>query len=565
MGRAVGAPGRALGGPVRPAVRGGVLSMSSGFNPTAVVVSCIIVAITLFVTYLASKRTRSSAEYWTAGSSISGRTNGVAIAGDFLSSSSLLGYTGLAFLFGIDGVLYAVAASGIFFVVLSLVAEKMRNLARLTLADALALRLRSRPVRVVSAVCSVFVSLLYMVAQLVAGGVLLEALTGIGFVLGVTIAAALMLTYVLFGGMIATTWVQVIKALLLMALVVLLTVLVLVRIDANPLDVISQAIAQSPHGEGYLTPGLTFDTPLQLWSMTVAVTFSAVGLPHVLMRFFTVPDARQARRSAVWAVGLIGGINLLIAFLGLSARAALGTEGEARAGAGGNLALPELAQWLGGRDSFFGDILLALVAAVGFATILAVMAGLVMAASGAVARDLWSNLRRRDEAEEKRVGQVSAVVLVGIALAATLAIGSGQNVTFIATLATSTAASTTFPVLLLTLTWRRMTTPGAVVGALTGLISALTLIFLGPSAWPGGAESAPFPLAFPVLISIPLGFLGCVLGSLLGRERPDDEAFARMQVGALTGIGTRQTAGDGARPAAGGGDAGAPVKMPDPL
>ncbi|WP_413805766.1 cation acetate symporter [Streptomyces sp. OE57] len=530
--------------------------MASDFNITAVLVSCALVAVTLFATWAASRRASSSSEYWTAGSSISGRTNGVAIAGDFLSSSSLLGYTGLAFLFGIDGVLYAIAASGIFLVVLFLLGEKMRNLARITLADALTLRLRSRPVRIVSAVCSVFVSLLYMVAQLVAGGVLLEALTGIGFVWGVTIAAALMLTYVLFGGMLATTWVQVIKALLLMVVVLLLTVLVLVRIDGNPLDVISQAISQSPHGDGYLTPGLTFKTPLDLWSMAIAVTFSAVGLPHVLMRFFTVPDARQARRSGVWAVGLIGGFNVLIAFLGLSARAALGEEGEKAAGTGGNLALPELAQWLGGGDTFFGDILLALVAAVGFATILAVMAGLVLAASGAIAHDLWSTLQETSDKQEKRVGQVAAVVLVAIALGVTLAIGGGQNVTFIATLATSTAASSTFPVLLLTLTWRRMTTSGAVVGALTGLISALTLIFLGPSAWPGGAESAPFPLAFPVLISIPLGFLGCVLGSLLGRERPDEKAFARVQVGALTGIGTlrgvqdERPSADGDEPAA---------------
>lgn len=523
---------------------------TSGFNPVALAVSCVIVAITLFVTYVAARRTKSADDFWTAGSSISGRSNGFAIAGDFLSSSSLLGYTGLAFLFGIDGVLYAVAASGIFLVVLFLLAEKMRNLARFTFTDALALRLRTRPVRTVAAVCTLFVSLLYMVAQLVAGGVLLEALTGIGFVWGATLAAALMLVYVLFGGMLATTWVQVIKAVLLMAVVVLLVVLVLVRIDVNPLGVVRQAVSQSPHGSDFLTPGLTFHRPIDLWSMAAAVTLSAVGLPHVLMRFFTVPDARQARRSGVWAVGLIGGFNVAIAFLGLAARAALGTDGEGPAGAGGNLALPELARWLGGGDTFFGDILLALVAAIGFATILAVMAGLVMAASGAVAHDLWSGLLRREERQEKRVGQISAVVLVAVALGATLAIGSGQNVTFIATLATSTAASSTFPVLLLTLTWRRMTTTGAIVGAITGLVSALTLIVLGPSAWPGGPESAPFPLAFPVLVSVPLGFLGCVVGSLLGRERPDAAAFERLRAHALIGPRARPAGQDAAAPAA---------------
>ncbi|WP_028920998.1 solute symporter family protein [Pseudonocardia acaciae] len=505
-------------------------------NPLALLVSTVVVAATLVVTYYAARRTRTTDDFWTAGRGLSGRTNGLAIAGDFLSSSSLLGYAGLAFLFGLDGFLYAAAASGIFLMVLFLVAEKMRNLGRYTFADALALRLRSRPVRAVSAVSTLCVCVFYLLAQLVAGGVLLEALAGIDFRWSVVLAAVLMLCYVLFGGMLATTWVQVIKATLVMAVVVMLVVLVLIRVGPNPLAVVHQAVGQSPAGEAFLGPGLTFRNPWNLLSMAVAVTLSSVGLPHVLMRFFTVPDAREARRSGVWAVGLIGGFNLLICFLGLAARAVLGEGGAREAGQGGNLALPALARWLGGgQHTVGGDLLLALVAAVGFATILAVTAGLVLSASSAVAHDLWTNLLRRGEHEEPGVGRVAAVVVVAISVAATLVVGAGKNVTFLATLATATAASANFPVLLLTMVWRRMTTPGAITGALTGLVSAVVLIVLGPSVWPGGEAAAPFPLAFPVLVSVPLGFLGCWLGSVLGREKPDRSAFEKVKVRALVG------------------------------
>jgi cation/acetate symporter len=505
-------------------------------NGLALGVSVLVVAITLVTTYLAARRTSSADEFWTAGGGLSGRTNGIAIAGDFLSSSSLLGYAGLAFLFGLDGFLYSAAASGIFLMVLFLIAEKMRNLGRFTFADALALRLRARPVRAVSAVSTLCVCIFYLLAQLVGGGVLLEALTGLNFAGAVLIAALLMLVYVLFGGMLATTWVQVIKASLVMTLVGVLVIFVLVRVDANPIAVLRLAERNSPHGAAFLGPGLTFNNPWNLISMAVAVTLSSVGLPHVLMRFFTVPDARQARRSGVWAVGLIGVFNLLICFLGLSARAVLGEQGAAEAGSGGNLALPALARRLGGgAGTVGGDLLLALVAAVGFATILAVTAGLVLSASSAVAHDLWTNLLRRDERAEPRTGRVAAVVVVAVAVLTTLVVGSGKNVTFLATLATATAASANFPVLLLTMTWRRMTTLGAIVGALVGLISAIVLIVLGPSVWPGPAGSAPFPLAFPVLISVPLGFLGCYLGSVFGRERADSAAFAEVKVRSLIG------------------------------
>ncbi|MEV6140049.1 cation acetate symporter [Nocardia sp. NPDC051990] len=525
--------------------------MSNGFNTTAVIVTALLLGTTLVATYFASRRTRTSAEFWTAGGGISGRKNGVAIAGDFLSSSSLLGYAGLAYMFGMDGIIYAIFACGIFLMVLFLIAEKLRNLGRFTFADALATRLRSGPVRVVSAISTLFICIFYLLAQLVTGGVLMEVLAGIDFSWGVVVAAVLMLSYVLFGGMLATTWLQVIKALSLMAVVALLVILVLIRIDPNPLAIVEQAVQQSGYGERYLASGNSFGGAWNIVSMAVAVTLSAVGLPHVLMRFFTVPDAVQARKSAIWAISLIGGFNVLIAFLGLAARAALGREGEAVAGKGGNLALPALTVWLGGGDGFMADLLLALVVAVSIATLLAVSAGLVISASSAVAHDLWSMTFHRPEQDEMKVGRIAAVSLVIVTVAITLIIGGAQNVTFLATLATTTAASANFPVLIMTLLWRRMRTLGAVVGALSGLSTSLALIVTGPLVWPSLAPflsdslstSAPFPLAFPILFSVPAGFLGCIIGSLISREKSEDAKFDELQVRAITGAGlnTKET------------------------
>ena len=358
---------------------------TGGFNGTAIAISSAVIALTLVMTFLAARRTKTTSDYWTAGGGLSGRTNGVAIAGDFLSSTSLLGYAGLAFLFGLDGVMYAIAACAIFLMVLFLIAEKLRNLGRFTFADALALRLSAKPVRVISALTTLSVCIFYLLAQLVAGGVLMEALAGVDFSWGVVVAAGLMLAYVLFGGMLATTWVQVVKASMLMVVVTLLVILVLIKVVPNPIAVINKAAQSAPFPDAFLGTGLSFTNPWNLVSMGVAVTLSAVGLPHVLMRFFTVPNAVEARKSAVRAAGLIGTFNVLIAFLGLSARAALGPEGVASAGPSGNLALPALAQHLGGGQSFGGSVVLALLAAVAFATILAVTAGLVLNGSSTVA------------------------------------------------------------------------------------------------------------------------------------------------------------------------------------
>jgi cation/acetate symporter len=324
-----------------------------------------------------------------------------------------------------------------------------------------------------------------------------------------------------------------------------LVLLVLWQVGFNPLEVIERAVAHSKHGPRYLVPGLSFHNPFDLISLGLAVTLASVGLPHVLMRFFTVPDSSSARQSGIWAIALVGIFNLLIAFLGFAARMLLGPAQEKAAGSSGNLALPMLAQTLGGGiGSLGGDLLLALLTAVAFTTILAVTAGLVLAAASAVAHDLWSNIFRRPEHEERKVGRWAACVVVGAAILISVIIGDRANVTILATMATSIAASANFPVLLLTLTWRRMNTIGAVVGAMSGLLSALALILLSPAVWPGGAASAPWPLVFPILGSAPLGFLGCWLGSVLSRREPgDDQRFESMQVRALTGLGSEEAPG----------------------
>ncbi len=519
----------------------------SHLNGTALAASAVIVGLTLLATTFAARRVRTASDFWTAGGRLSGRSNGFAIAGDFLSSSSVLGYTGLLFLFGVDGMIFAVGVSASCLLVLFLLAEKMRNLGRFTFADVLSERLRARPTRSVAAVATLVIGLFYLLAQLVGAGVLFEALTGMPFAANVIVAGALMLVYVLFGGMVATTWVQIMKAALLLVTIVVLVALLLGRTGLNPLDVVRGAIHNSPHGAGYLKPGLTFHGPINILAAGLTVSLSAVGLPHVLMRFFTVPDARAARSSARWAIGFIGTFNLLVVLLGFGALAVLGASATKQVGAGGNLTLPVLAERLGGgAGTTGGDVLLAIVTAIAFVTILAMTAGLVLSAAGAVAHDLWSNLLRRPEAEEPRIGRFAAGLLVSAGVAVAISIGDGTNVTYLAIFATGTAASAVFPALLLTLNWRGMTTAGALTGMLTGLISSVVLIILSPAVWPGGPQHAPIDLSFPVIVSAPLGFLGCWLGSLIDRERPDGVAYENLRFRALTGIAVASTHAEGA-------------------
>jgi cation/acetate symporter len=522
-----------------------MIPSAASLNGTALGIFAVVVGITLCITYWASKRTTSATQFWAAGRGITGVQNGFAIAGDYMSAASFLGIAGLIFLFGFDGFLYSVGFLVAFLTVLFLFAERMRNAGKFTIADVLAFRLNQRPARAAAALGTLAVVAFYLIAQMVGAGVLIQALTGLHFSVAVIITGAFMLCYVIFGGMLATTWVQIVKAVLLMAATFVLSILVLNRIGWNPIDLFNKSRDASPDGGAYLKPGLLYGNPIDTVSLGLALVLGTAGLPHILMRFFTVPDAKAARSSVVWAMFLIGAFYLMTTCLGFGARAILGEGGVEAAGKGGNLAAPNLAEALGGgAGTFGGDLFLAIIAAVAFATILAVVAGLVISASGAVAHDVWSNIVRHDrdsEHEEILVARIAALAIGAIAICVALLGGSGLNVSFMVGLAFAVAASANFPALLLALSWPRFNTAGAVTGVVVGVVSSIALIVMSPGVWPGpDSEGSPIGLSNPGIISIPLGFLGCYLGTVLSREGRAERTFHELNVRAETGIGSEK-------------------------
>lgn len=451
-------------------------------NVEAVVIFGLVVAITLGITYWASKRVRSATDFWAAGRGISGPQNGFAIAGDYMSAASFLGIAGLIFLYGFDGFLYSVGFLVAFLTVLFLLAERMRNAGKFTIADVLSFRLRERPARVAAATGTLAVAAFYLIAQMVGAGALIQALVGIDYNLAILLTGVFMLVYVVFGGMIATTWVQIIKAVMLMAGAIGLSILVMNRVGWNPVELFNRAEAQAGGGSFSLAPGALYTNPVDTVSLGLALVLGTAGLPHILMRFFTVPDAKAARSSVLWAVILIGAFYIMTTALGVGARAFLGEAGVEAAGAGANLAAPNLAQFLGGgAGTFGGDALLAIIAAIAFATILAVVAGLVISASGAVAHDLWSNVVRKgadSEHEEVLVARIAAVAIGAISIAIAIGGGKDLNVSFMVGLAFAVAASANFPALVLALGWRRFNTVGAVTGVAVGTFSSIFLVLI---------------------------------------------------------------------------------------
>jgi cation/acetate symporter len=429
--------------------------------------------------------------------------------------------------------------------VLLFLAERMRNAGKFTLADVLSFRLRERPARMAAALGTLAVAFVYLVAQMVGGGVLIQALTGVSFKPAVIGVGAFMLAYVIFGGMLATTWVQIIKAGLLMTAGIVLTILVLAEFGFNLSHLFSSATAHHAEGDAYLSPGLQFSSKLELISFGLAFVLGTAGLPHILMRFFTVPDAKAARSSVGWAVFLIGSFFVMVMVIGVGARGILGTGGEEAAGKAGNLAIPVLAEHLGGGDgSTGGELFLAIVSAVALATILAVVAGLVISASGAVAHDLWSNVIRKghdSEHEEVLVAKFAALGIGIVSIVVAIAGGSGFNVSVLVGLAFCIAASANLPALLFALFWPRFNTTGAVVGVLGGLIASIGLIILSPAVWPGpdseGSPLGSLGLANPAIFSVPIGFICCWLGTVLSSERGNEREYHELYVRSETGIG----------------------------
>jgi cation/acetate symporter len=544
-------------------------------NVEAICIFAVVVGVTLAITYWASKRTHTATQFWAAGRGITGAQNGFAIAGDYMSAASFLGIAGLIFLYGFDGFLYSVGFLVAFLTVLFLLAERMRNAGKFTIADVLSFRLRERPARVAAALGTLSVAGFYLIAQMVGAGVLIEALVGIDFNVAVLLTGIFMLCYVVFGGMLATTWVQIVKAVLLMTATIVLSVFVLAEIGFNPISLFNDSsAAYESAGEGtagdYLSPGLFLDSPIDTVSLGLALVLGTAGLPHILMRFITVPDAKAARSSVVWAIVLIGAFYVMTTFLGFGGRALLGANGVELVGSGGNLAAPRLAQEVGGGvGSVGGDAFLAIIAAVAFATILAVVAGLVISASGAVAHDVWSNVIRKgrdSEHEEVLVARLAAFSIGAIAIAIAVVGGAGLNVSFMVGLAFAVAASANFPALLLALTWRRFNTMGAVTGVLFGTISSIGLVIVSPGVWPGpDSEGSPigWTLANPGIVSIPLGFVGCWLGTMLSKEREAERSFDELYVRSETGLGAESVV-EGARLMPGrGAPVGATAPRPD--
>jgi cation/acetate symporter len=539
--------------------------IAADVNELALSIFAVVVGITLFVTYLASKHVANATDFWAAGRGLTGVQNGFAIAGDYMSAASFLGIAGLIFLFGFDGFLYSVGFLVAFLTVLFLLGERMRNAGKYTIADVLSFRMNQKPARAAAALGTLAVAGFYLIAQMVGAGVLIQALVGIDFALSVIITGAFMIIYIVVGGMLATSWVQIIKAVLLMTATTVLTLFVLGKLSWNPINLFTEARANSPEGKKYLEPGLFLSSPIDTVSLGLALVLGTAGLPHILMRFFTVPDAKAARSSVMWAVVLIGAFYVMTTALGFGARAILGSGAEEAVGTGGNLAAPLLAEEVGGgAGTVGGDLFLAIIAAVAFATILAVVAGLVISASGAVAHDVWSNIVRhgRDsEREEVWVAKIAAVAIGAIAITIAVIGGEGLNVSFMVGLAFAVAASAIFPALLLALTWRRFNTSGAVTGVLFGTLSSIALVIISPTVWPGpdseGGALGFYDLANPGIISIPLGFIGCWLGTVLVRERRAERTFDELYVRAETGLGAEVGTGltltgrrEGARTAA---------------
>jgi cation/acetate symporter len=483
-------------------------------NASAITGFFIFIALSLGITWWAARRTRSAEHFYAAGRSISGFQNGLALAGDYMSAASFLGIAGLVALSGFDGLIYSIGFLVGWPIVLFLIAEPLRNLGKYTFTDVVAFRLRQTPVRVSAAVGSLAVVLFYLIAQMVGAGNLIHLLFGLEYSLAVVCVGGVMLTYVLFGGMLATTWVQIVKAVLLMSGAFILALLVLAQFDFNPLTLF--AAAADRYGAGVLGPGRLVSDPLEAVSLGLALMFGTAGLPHILMRFYTVPDAATARVSVNYATLFIGGFYLLTFVLGFGAMVIVGQDAIRAVDAGGNMAAPLLAEVVGGQ-AFLGFI-----AAVAFATILAVVAGLTLAGAAALSHDLWVNVVRHGNAtehEQLRVARI-ATILLGIASVVLGIAFEGQNVAYMVGLAFAIAASANLPALVLSMFWRGFTTRGAQASMLTGTVASLVLIALSPTIQVEllGFESAPFPLKNPGIISIPLSVIVAVGVSLMAPE-----------------------------------------------
>ncbi|UEM24052.1 cation acetate symporter [Skermanella mucosa] len=522
-------------------------------NWTAIVMFLIFVAGTLGITYWAASKTKTAKDFYSAGGGITGFQNGLAIAGDYMSAASFLGISALVYTSGFDGLIYSIGFLVGWPIILFLIAEQLRNLGKYTFADVASYRLQQTPIRTLAASGSLVVVALYLIAQMVGAGKLIQLLFGLQYVYAVVLVGVLMILYVTFGGMLATTWVQIIKAVLLLSGASFMAIMVLVNYNFNIGALFQAAVDMHPKHVAIMQPGTLVSDPVSAISLGIALMFGTAGLPHILMRFFTVADAKEARKSVFYATGFIGYFYILTFIIGFGAIVLLmnnpeffrpgpdGTVNPITNMIGGtNMAAIHLARAVG------GDLFLGFISAVAFATILAVVSGLTLAGASAVSHDLYASVFRRgrvNEQQEIRVSKIATVCLGILAIILGIAFEQ-QNIAFMVGLAFAIAASANFPIIFLSMFWKKLTTRGALIGGFMGLISATVMVILGPTVWesvlshPKG--SAPFPYDNPAIFSVTLAFFGSWLFSVLDKSQnaaDEERAFEAQYIRSQTGIG----------------------------
>ena len=519
-------------------------------NVSAIIMFLIFVGGTLMITYWAAKQTKTASDFYTAGGGITGFQNGMAIAGDYMSAASFLGISGLVYMAGYDGLIYSIGFLVGWPIILFLISERLRNLGKYTFADVASFRLSQAPIRTLAAFGSIATVILYLIAQMVGSGKLIQLLFGLPYEWAVVLVGTLMILYVTFGGMLATTWVQIIKAILLLSGATFMAFMVLNSFDFSITAMFEKAISVHDKGESIMQPGGLVSDPISAISLGIALMLGTAGLPHILMRFFTVADAKEARKSVFYATGFIGYFYILTFIIGFGAivmvlnnpqyldLAKQAIEGGSPILGGKNMAAIHLSHAVG------GDLFLGFISAVAFATILAVVSGLTLAGATAISHDLYANVIEKgkcDEAKEMRISKIATVILGIIAIILGIAF-EHQNIAFVVGLAFAIAASANFPVLFLSMFWSKLTTRGAVIGGSLGLTTAIVLVIIGPIVWVdvlGNAE-AIFPYKYPALFSVTVAFSSIWFFSITDksdRAKEEIEAFEAQDIRAQIGIG----------------------------